>query len=320
MKTKATNRTAAERPRYFARQLIAPADLTQGVEYLRERQRRHNRALHGWGVVYGAGVTSAKGNAMIEVEPGFILTPSGDEIELTKKLAFAPLQGTKPDDPMHSEVALERVEFKGSRGYLAIRYEEVESQPVRMAPVACGCDETSCEYARFRDCYEFRLLKDPPGDNDPPELDAAKLFGPSLPNAIVPKGEWVVLASIDFDDEYRIVAVDPVSFRRTVVSLNSLWWRPKPIIKSVVVGTKIGAGDTANVDLQVVGLNLFPDYKAPGTLGDDKVKIREVKQVESGTNLTVRVVYANTFNPEVRALNLVNAGGVTAAFEGVDLP
>ena len=44
---------ALEWPRYFARQMITPEDLGSGVHYLRERMRRHNRALHGWGMVPG---------------------------------------------------------------------------------------------------------------------------------------------------------------------------------------------------------------------------------------------------------------------------
>ena len=44
----------AELPRYYPRQLITPDDLTLEQNYFRDRLRRHNRLLHGWGVVCGA--------------------------------------------------------------------------------------------------------------------------------------------------------------------------------------------------------------------------------------------------------------------------
>ena len=43
-----------ERPRYFPRQLISDVELTLEQQYFRDRLRRHNRLLHGWGVVCGA--------------------------------------------------------------------------------------------------------------------------------------------------------------------------------------------------------------------------------------------------------------------------
>ncbi len=45
-----------ERVRYFPRQMITPADLTQAQDYMRAKLRRHNRMLHGWGVVCGCEV------------------------------------------------------------------------------------------------------------------------------------------------------------------------------------------------------------------------------------------------------------------------
>ena len=76
-----------ERTRYFARQqLVGPEDLTQDQRYFREKHRRHNRMLHGWGVVCGVDVQPA-GDAQGEAIPytvcvgaGYVLGPYGDEI------------------------------------------------------------------------------------------------------------------------------------------------------------------------------------------------------------------------------------------------
>src|SRR5262245_52090872 len=81
-----------ERPRYYPRQIIRSDDLTQGQDYCRQRLRRHSRALHGWGVVYGATVRPKFDNdtfaRQVTIDPGFILTPQGDEIEITAPTLF----------------------------------------------------------------------------------------------------------------------------------------------------------------------------------------------------------------------------------------
>ena len=76
-----------ERVRYFTRQLITPDDLTLEQEYFRNKLRRHNRFLHGWGVVCGCIVRPAYNPSsgtndpwMVRISPGYVLGPYGDEI------------------------------------------------------------------------------------------------------------------------------------------------------------------------------------------------------------------------------------------------
>lgn len=53
------------RPRYFNGQLLTADDLQAEQNYFREKLRRHNRCLHGWGVVRGLEVTQdPKDNSM----------------------------------------------------------------------------------------------------------------------------------------------------------------------------------------------------------------------------------------------------------------
>jgi hypothetical protein len=42
--------------------------------------------------------------------------------------------------------------------YVAVRYAECYSRPVRVHPAGCGCDETGCEYSRVRDSFEIKVL------------------------------------------------------------------------------------------------------------------------------------------------------------------
>lgn len=69
------------RPLYFDRQQLSAADLKAEQEYVSERLRRHNRFLHGWGVVCGAQVQQS-GPWSLTVAPGYALTPRGDEVLL----------------------------------------------------------------------------------------------------------------------------------------------------------------------------------------------------------------------------------------------
>jgi hypothetical protein len=48
-----------ERVKYFPRQLLTADDMTADQEYFRNKLRRHNRYLHGWGVVCGMEVSVA---------------------------------------------------------------------------------------------------------------------------------------------------------------------------------------------------------------------------------------------------------------------
>ena len=51
LSTKDTNRL--ERVRYFPRQLMTAEDMRTEQAYFVERLRRHNRLLHGWGIICG---------------------------------------------------------------------------------------------------------------------------------------------------------------------------------------------------------------------------------------------------------------------------
>lgn len=74
----------AKRPRYFAGQLLTASDLQAEQDYMLERRYRHNRVLHGFGVVSGLSVatTMEQTTPSIVVSPGFALDRHGREIEL----------------------------------------------------------------------------------------------------------------------------------------------------------------------------------------------------------------------------------------------
>ena len=79
------------RPHFFAGQLLDAATLQAEQDYHREKLRRHNRILHGFGIVSGLGVhvepTSAGGR--IIVDPGYAIDRCGEEIAVCAGAALA---------------------------------------------------------------------------------------------------------------------------------------------------------------------------------------------------------------------------------------
>lgn len=73
-----------ERTHFFHGLLLTTEDLQREQDYLFARLRRHNRYLHGWGVIHGLAVHVA-GNR-VQVNPGLAIDCAGNEIELQDAL------------------------------------------------------------------------------------------------------------------------------------------------------------------------------------------------------------------------------------------
>lgn len=67
-----------ERARFFRGKQLTPEDLELQQQYFREKLKRHNRVLHGFGIVSGLKVTVKSGQIL--VGPGFALDCEGNEI------------------------------------------------------------------------------------------------------------------------------------------------------------------------------------------------------------------------------------------------
>lgn len=254
-----------ERPRYFPRQLLTPVDLTLEQQYFRDRMRRHNRLLHGWGVVCGAlvclipeeevtprdyqvtersvkdsdrqAVAAKKPRAWkVRVTPGYVLGPYGDEILIDSERVIdlrtlgvegqsgGPRDHGEPADPWCAEVFVQR---ETGPLWLAVRYKELMSRPVRVEPAGCGCEDSQCEYSRLRDGYEIGILTGCPKSHETPAIrgEFGDHFGgpvPACPDC--PTDPWVVLARVDMDPDGTINGIDNCSCRRIVASLAQTWW------------------------------------------------------------------------------------------------
>ena len=83
-----------ERPYYFYGKLLTADDLALEQDYGRDRSRRNNRFLHGWGIVSGLGVY-IEDETTVVVTPGLALDCAGNELVLAtaEKLSLACLTG-----------------------------------------------------------------------------------------------------------------------------------------------------------------------------------------------------------------------------------
>ena len=77
------------RPRFFSGKLVTPADLELQQQYFREKLKRHNRSLHGFGIVSGLKVSVNSGQIL--VESGLALDCEGNELAIeTAQTVVAP--------------------------------------------------------------------------------------------------------------------------------------------------------------------------------------------------------------------------------------
>lgn len=254
-----------ERTRFFPRQLVTPDDLTQDQIYFREKTRRHNRLLHGWGVVCGARVMMhPTEKCKVIIEAGYVLGPYGDEIvldsEVTVDLCREGMDGNAVSpcgdqlDPWCSDVRVGRQ--PGQPLYVAVRYAECQARPVRAQGNGCGCSEAECEYSRTRDSYAIKVLTSLPSTyTDPmPQPDSEDVVrcatdaqgnakGRSCPDC--PTEPWVILADVVPAADGSVGQIDCFAHRRYVVSFADYYFLCRPRTTRPTIDGKILIDRTA---------------------------------------------------------------------------
>lgn len=207
-----------ERVRYFPRQLMTAEDMNAEQAYFIERMRRHNRLLHGWGIVCGLEVeASPTGDKpwQVRVKPGFGLSPQGDEIWVAAPVCFDLARPPALDDEGCVPCSPRPPAGTQSTHYLAIRYVDRPARPVRTSHGDCGCGESNCETSRIRDDFELTLLAELLVPYDAASVRAEDnwlsqmkealrrgnpLFGlPPRPCAPDSAGPWIILATVNGD-------------------------------------------------------------------------------------------------------------------------
>lgn len=273
-----------ERTRFFPRQLVGPEDLTQDQIYFREKSRRHNRMLHGWGVVCGACVRRGSNDCEVVIEPGYVLGPWGDEIVIDREVTIDLCkQGTGErsgccGDDVDPWCADARSECREGRLYIAVRYAECQSNPVRSTGggCGCGCDESGCEYSRIRDSYAIKVLRELPAPYTTPMVQPnISSVIPCLRDRVArrcppcPPEPWVILADVLVGTDCRVRgAVDCMTHRRHVVSFADFFFtcasrpgmavNPNVFVSNAVLAGRTmsmmtGAADLVDVQMAMAG-------------------------------------------------------------------
>jgi hypothetical protein len=168
------------RNNYYQGKRLTPEMFRVEQQYLLERRRLLNRAIHGWGVVYGYPIAFSKGKSdyrkdaasRLTIGPGLALDRCGRELLLAGDVAlemddviFIDDDGRRID-PEKALAGLEPPQSKRPSGppicwLLSTHYAEQSSGPQAVAD-ACGCDrhewDQTCETVRFSlrriDCSE----------------------------------------------------------------------------------------------------------------------------------------------------------------------
>jgi hypothetical protein len=224
-----------ERTRFFPRQIVGADDLTADQRYLREKHRRHNRLLHGWGIVCGVRVRGLSG-CRVSVEPGYVLGPHGDEIVIGDRVEVDVCREDLDGFAVCGDADRWCTDVRADRTpdaplYLAVRYCERPTRPVRVMSCGCGCDDTECEYSRTRDGYVIKVLTELPDGYTTPMVPpgaqglieaASCVLGRRKGCLPCPESPWVILADLAVDDEEVTVDCDP--HRRYAVSFGAYWF------------------------------------------------------------------------------------------------
>ena len=198
---------ALKRPRFDAGDYLTASDLETEHAYRSQRLRRHNRHLHGWGVVCGLWVAPARDTARpwaVLVCPGYALGPYGHEM----LVPTATLVDVR-------ESLWSRPKTAGPMAYVGIRAAEHRHAPVVAESSGCGCDACAAHDSRVSDGWRIDILWELPPDTVSPTFDFCREQAPCPP---CPDSPYVMLASIrlplDESDPIDASAIDN-SIRKT---------------------------------------------------------------------------------------------------------
>jgi hypothetical protein len=163
------NLAPLKRVRFFDGQLLSAQDFQTEQEYWREKQRRHNRMFHGYGVVSGLDDVSTKHDVLF-VRPGMAVDASGNEIVVPDCL----------------EIPIKR---RGRVAYVVARYHEHETDPVPVQIDSNGGVESS----RIEEGFEIAITP-----TAGPNPSARKTAGNQLESGVIlarlvmRRGRWQV--------------------------------------------------------------------------------------------------------------------------------
>lgn len=125
-----------KRTRYFPGRILTAEDFIREQTYFLDRARRHNRFLHGWGVISGleVGLTAID---EVQVSPGIAIDCAGNEIAVPTPACI-------------------KINSAKARWFVALRYTQIEEG---MIPAPGAADPQA---SLIRESFEVVLLETDP--------------------------------------------------------------------------------------------------------------------------------------------------------------
>ena len=265
-----------ERVAYFNRMLLTADDMRTDQEFVVQKLRRHNRFLHGWGVVCGLIVKAAPTPTkpwLVEVGEGYALGPFGDEIFVGQPVLIdlascGPGATTSPCEP---GMLLDGAPTAGPTVFLAIKYAECRARPVLAMPGGCGCEDEECEYLAHRDSFSIQCLSELPPSHKPvkglPTLCDVAAGRALLQCVPCPTDPWVVLAKISLPASPTAKIAD--------AAIDN-----KPPIRRIVFST-------AALQAQIIDCCCGDDHEPPAPPHEANLVIRKEVREERRDNAIV---------------------------------
>jgi hypothetical protein len=185
-----------------------------------------------------------------------VFGPYGDEIlidrEVTVDVCKEDLDGNAVSpcgdvDPWCTDIRVDR--RAGQPLYLAVRYAECESRPVRVVATGCGCDDTECQHSRTRDSYAIKVLTTLPSTYTTPMIQPDPSIAVQCSHggecgpvcADCPTEPWVILADITLQGDESNPKIDCYAHQRYVASFAGYYYLCHP--KAVAPGAVAAPGD-----------------------------------------------------------------------------
>lgn len=142
------------RPRFFAGQLLTETELTALTSYAVDKQKLHNRYLHGYGVVCGLQVECDGCSPGVLVRPGYAIDHCGADIVLPDTISVPVGKLIAQCTTTHLAEDCDPPRYPRAAGCddaeqvwcLWVRYHEQQARPVAplgggAAPSGCGCQK-----------------------------------------------------------------------------------------------------------------------------------------------------------------------------------
>jgi hypothetical protein len=182
------------RPYWRAGSRLTAEACTLEQNFRLQKLRRHNRDLHGWGVLCGLWVVPAKDARNpweIQICPGYAVGPHGDEIEVIQ-----PARINVEDYLWFRPKILTAIAVIPTPAYVAIRYQNWTDDLTMVPNAPCTCGNPSYVDARIADGVKAGIVWTPASDFSRPKTLESLCDPDSLPCPPCPPSPWVVLASI----------------------------------------------------------------------------------------------------------------------------